>query len=115
MIRVTLPPIPDQHIRLWRGITCPHDGRTVGEFWTMHRKLAEDYAGDPDDDHIDDDAHTVDQADPTLFFLDVPIPVAFTWPDHSGNLGVERLAGEFIVPNEWQPKAVALRLLEYVK
>jgi hypothetical protein len=117
-MRTTLPPIPDEHVRLWRGLTGPHDpAQPAGEFWTSQRKLAEDYAEDPNifDDIEDDDLPTPDQADPTLFYLDVPIELAFTWPDHDGRLGAQRLCGEHIVPLEWQSKAVALRLLEYVK
>lgn len=105
----SLPPIPDEHIRLWRGINREHDGGVIGEFWTTDRRLAEDYASDSDDDDVER------EADPTLFFLDVPFDIAATWPDHGGYVGSSRKCQEFVVPEEWQTKAGMTRFLMYVK
>jgi hypothetical protein len=92
------PPVPDEHIRLWRGVACVHPNlEDVGEYWSVHRTEAEDYGAF---DLEGEEAYST-----VLFYLDVPVDLAFTWPDHDGNLGAKRACGEFVVPREWASKA----------
>jgi hypothetical protein len=95
-----LPPVPDEHVRLWRGIAAVPDGGDVGEFFTLYRDDAEDYS------RYDLDQQRVNVS--TLFVLDVPIAVAFAWGDHSGRTGRDRACGEFIVPREWANRATVV-------